>query len=185
MKTLLFLVLGSSVLFACNSKPTELTEAPKDTAVVVKDTKPMLGYELGNQKLVDVGKKCLEQLESGNVDGFGDAFADNAVFLWSSFDSLAGKKAILDYWKNRRTKVLDSLQHSDEVWLPMKVNTPQSRGDVPGDWLLSWYITNAKYKNGKRLIFLVHQLFHFNSDGKIDRSILYLDRGPINKALGK
>ena len=181
MKTFLFLALGTSFLFACNNKPAESTETPKDTAVAVKETKP---YEIGDLKYVEVGKKVLHQLASGDVDSFGDNFTDNAVFQWSSLDSLAGRKAILDYWKNRRQNVLDSLQHSDEVWIPMKVNTPQSRGDVPGDWLLAWYITNAKYKNGKRLIFLVHQLFHFTADGKIDRTILFLDRGPINKALG-
>jgi ketosteroid isomerase-like protein len=184
MKALIFLAIGTSLLFACNNKPAESTEPAKDTAMAVKETKPAAAYEIGNMKYVDVGKKMLQQLASGDVDSWGDNFADNAVFQWSSLDSLAGKKAILDYWKNRRMKVIDSLQESEDVWIPMKVNTPQSRGDVPGDWLLSWYITNVKYKNGKRLVFLVHQLFHFNADGKIDRTIFFLDRGPINKALG-
>jgi len=186
MKTVLFLAVGAFLLFACNNKPAESTEAPKDTAAaVIKDTKPALGYEIGDQKYVEVGKKMLSQLSSGDVDSWGDNFTDDAVFQWSSLDSLKGRKAILDYWKNRRMNVLDSLEDVDQVWVPMKVNTPQSRGDVPGDWLLGWYISNAKYKNGKRLLFLVHQLSHFNANGKIDKTILFLDRAPINKALGK
>jgi hypothetical protein len=184
MKALLLLAMGTALLVACNNKPTESTEPAKDTAAAVKETKPPADYELGNPKLVDIGKKVIEQLASGNVDGWGDNFTDDAVFQWSSLDSLKGKKLILDYWKNRRMNVIDSLQDSQQVWVPMKVNKPQSAGDVPGDWLLGWYVSNVKYKNKKHLVFLVHQLFHFNADGKIDKTILFLDRGPINKALG-
>jgi hypothetical protein len=68
--------------------------------------------------------------------------------------------------------------------IPIKINKSQSNGDTPGNWLLCWYQNSVKYKNGKKLGFLVHTLLHFNANDKIDQEILFLDRGPINKALG-
>ncbi|MBD0298594.1 MAG: hypothetical protein ICV84_25900 [Flavisolibacter sp.] len=66
----------------------------------------------------------------------------------------------------------------------MEINQPQQGPDMPGVWLLNWYQVNVTYKNGKQLSFWVHQDFHFNNDNKIDRSIQYVDRAPINEALG-
>jgi hypothetical protein len=44
-------------------------------------------------------------------------YADNAIYRWNNGDSLAGKKAIHDYWLERRTKLIDSLHFSDEIFL--------------------------------------------------------------------
>ena len=49
-------------------------------------------------------------------------FADTILFRWNGGDSLQGKAAVTDYWKKRRTAVLDSLDYTNPVWLPMKVN---------------------------------------------------------------
>lgn len=132
-----------------------------------------------------MGKKSLDQLSTGNVDGWLEGFADNAIYRWSSGDSLAGKAAIASYWKNRRSKVIDSLTYSNDIWLPVKVNRPQKGPDVAGIWLLSWYQVNVKYKNGKKLQFWIHQDYHFDSNDKIDITDQYMDRAPINKALGQ
>jgi hypothetical protein len=107
------------------------------------------------------------------------------MYRWSSGDSLAGKAAIAAYWKERRAKVIDSIQFSNDIWLPLKVNQPQKGPDIPGIWLLGWYQVNVKYKNGKKLQFWVHTDLHYNSSDKIDLAIQYIDRAPINKALGK
>jgi hypothetical protein len=114
-----------------------------------------------------------------------EAFADNAVYVWSSGDSLNGKKAITDYWKDRRSNVIDSLTFMNDVWLPIKVNEPQQKVVKRGVWLLSWYQVSTKYKNGKKVGMWVHTDMHFNENDKIDRVIQYLDRAPINAALAK
>jgi len=38
-------------------------------------------------------------LESGDIDGWMTEFANNAVYRWNNFDSLAGKAAIIDIGK--------------------------------------------------------------------------------------
>ena len=122
-------------------------------------------------------------MSSGDIDGWLNSFADNATYVWSRGDSLAGKKAIDDYWRNRRTKVIDSISFVNDIWLPLKVNQPQKGPDMKGNWLLSWYQVRVKFKNGKKLMFAVHADLHFNDADKIDRLLQYIDSAPINAAL--
>lgn len=140
--------------------------------------------EFADPKYMEMGKKQLMQMEKADMDGWINNFADTAVFAWSGGDSLAGKNAIGQYWRERRMNVVDSVHFTNAIWLPMKVNQPQSV-ETPGIWLLSWYQVNVKYKNGKNLSFWVHNVMHYNSADKIDWVMQYIDRAPVNAALGK
>jgi hypothetical protein len=130
-----------------------------------------------------MGKKGIEQLSSGDVDGWMNSFADNAVYAWAGGDSLVGKPAITTYWKDRRSQVIDKLEFQNDIWLGIKVNKPQKGPDAPGVWLMSWYKIHATYKNGKSVSMWVHTDMHFDASDKIDRLMQYLDRAPINAAL--
>lgn len=181
MKKLLSLVTGCFILFSCNNNKTAdtTTVAPKDS--LIKHTPQA---EFADDRYVEMGKETFAQFVAGDIDGWLSAYADSAMYRWSAGDSLSGKTAIAKYWKERREKAIDSLMVSNDIWLPIKVNTPQRGPDIPGIWLLTWHQVNVKYKNGQRLMFWVHTDMHYNSDDKIDLVIQYIDRAPINKALG-
>jgi hypothetical protein len=184
MRKLLTLIAGCCILYSCNNKPADATtSAATDTTATEKKAPPQ--SEFADPKYTDIGKKGLAQLSSGDIDGWMSSFADNAVYRWSNLDSLTGKAAITSYWKERRGKVIDSMSFVNDIWLPIKVNTPQKGPDRVGVWLLNWTQVMVKYKNGKKLAMLVHSDMHFDSNDKIDTYIQYLDRAPINKALGK
>ncbi len=171
---------------SCNSDKKEAetsSDAMVKTSTATTNDKPAPA-EIADAKYMDMGKQMMNDFVSGNIDAYGEHFADNAVYLYSSGDSMAGKKAIVEYWKNRRATVIESLAMSNDIWLPIKVNQPQRGPDLPGVWLMGWHQVNAKYKNGKSLQFWTHQDMHYNDAGKIDRLVMYLDRGPINAALG-
>ena len=184
MKKVFTWLVCSALLVACNSdsKTTESAEAKPgaDAAAATPGD-----FELGDTKLVDIAKKHLAYLESGDIDSWMDQFADNAVYRWNNFDSLAGKAAITDYWKKRRTDVIDSMAFSMDIWLPIKVNKSQAPGQLTGNYVLAWYVTSAKYKTGKSMKQRIHTAFHFNENNKIDRVSQYLDRAPINAAMAK
>jgi hypothetical protein len=184
MKKILFLAAGCYLLISCNAKPADSSPANGDSTAATseKQTPPA---EFADAKYTDIGKKNLAFLASGDIDGWLAAYAENARFTYSSGDSLVGKAEISKYWKNRRGNVIDSLAFDNDIWIPLKVNQPQRGPDRAGTWLLCWYHTNVKYKNGKKLSFWVHIDHHFDSTDKIDQSIEYIDRAPINKALGK
>ena len=119
------------------------------------------------------------------MDTWLTAFADSAKYYWSGGDSLIGKPAIADYWKNRYAKVIDSISFVNDIWTPLKINESQRGPDAPGVWLLSWYQVKVKYKNGQKLSFWVHTDLHYDSSDKIDIVVQYIDRAPINAALAK
>ncbi|GAA4742892.1 nuclear transport factor 2 family protein [Flavisolibacter ginsenosidimutans] len=186
MQKALLPLLSFVVLYSCkdNKTTTEPAATPMvKTATTTADNKPPQA-EFADAKYTDMGKQMMMQMENGDVDKWVANFADNAVYSWSNGDSLAGKKAITDYWTNRRKNVIESLHFSNDIWLPIKVNTPQRGPDMPGVWLLNWYQVNVKYKNGKALQFWVHHDYHYNNDNKVDRTVMYIDRAPVNAAVG-
>jgi hypothetical protein len=177
MKKYFLLICCASLFVGCN-KPAEQVAEP------VVEAKP-LPTEFADLKYMEMGKQGIASLASGDVDGWMSSFADNAVYVWSSGDSLVGKQAITEYWKDRRNNVIDSLTFMNDVWLPIQVNEPQRSVVARGVWLLSWYQVVTKYKNGKKIGMWIHTDLHFDNNDKIDRAIQYIDRAPINAALAK
>jgi hypothetical protein len=180
MRKVSMLLLAGIVLISCNSKDGEsaiVKEASTETA-----SKPPV--EFADAKLADMGKVNLRHFEDGRIDEWADQFADNAVYVWSAGDSLVGKQAILDYWKKRRSEMIENIKFTNDIWLPITVNASQQAADMVGTWLLSWYQVDVTYKNSKALSFWVHTDFHFNEQNKVDRAVQYIDRAPIAEAMG-
>lgn len=187
MKQLFSLAAGCCILLACNNQPateSAKTEAPAVTAASTQASAPA-DVEFADTKYMDMGKAGLAAMAKGDVAGWLSNYADNAVFSWSAGDSLAGLPTITKYWTERRSQVIDSLVFANDIWLAIKVNKPQKGPDMPGVWLMGWYQFNTKYKNGKTAGGWIHHDMHFNEAGKIDRSIMYIDRAPINAVSGK
>jgi len=185
MKKLILIAAGCVFLFSCNNeKKDEKAATTTDSTVAKTEPAAQAPAEFADAKYGAIAKSGLAKLSSGDVAGWMNDFADDAVYQWNNGDSLAGKKAISEYWTKRRTEVIDSLTFSNEIWLPVKVNKPQSV-EAPGVWALGWYMVQAKYKTGKKMMQWMHVDLHFNSADKIDRAIHYLDRVPINAAMTK
>jgi len=169
------------ILFAACKNEAEKTTQPVIASETAKAPGPV---EFADQSYIDMGRKTWELFEAGDIDGWATKFTDNVIFRWSAGDSLTGKAAVVKYWKDRRMNVIDSLHFSNEIWLPVTVNQPQSV-ETKGTWLLNWYMVKASYKNKQTLTFWVHTDMHYNNDKMIDEVIQYIDRAPINAALAK
>jgi hypothetical protein len=184
MKKTLAMALAISLFFACSNQKTDDKSAATTDSAAVAPAK-QLPTELGDPKFVEIGKAGNASLSSGNIDAWMNSFADNAVYVWNNGDSVAGKAAITAYWKKRRGEVIDSISFTHDIWLAVKVNQPQQPEHLPGNWLLGWYLTSAKYKTGKRMAQWIHSAMHFDANDKIDRVVQFLDRAPINAATKK
>jgi hypothetical protein len=178
MKAPFIALLCATTLLAC-TKPAEKPAEP------VAEVKPTPDIEFADAKYTEIGKTGMNALSSGDIDAWTATFADNARYLWSAGDSLVGKQAIHDYWKDRRSKVIDSISFVNDIWLPVHVNKPQRGPDRAGVWLFSWYMVKVKYKNNQKLAMWIHNDMHFDANDKIDIMIQYLDRAPINAALAR
>lgn len=176
------MLMAAGLFVSCKDKKEESA----GNNALVKDTTATAppDYEFADAKYTAWGKQRLEQFQNGEMDRWAEQFAADAVYIWSAGDSLAGKKAILDYWRNRRQDVIQNIRFSNDIWLPIKINKPQKGPDLPGVWLLSWYQVDVTYKTGQALTFWVHTDFHYNSKDQIDRAVQYIDRAPINAAAG-
>jgi hypothetical protein len=185
MRKTIAMAFAVSLFFACsNQKSEDKAATTTDSAVAVAPAKT-LPTEIGDGKYVEIGKTGNANLSSGNIDAWMTSFADNAVYVWNNGDSLAGKPAITAYWKKRRGDVIDSISFTHDIWLAVKVNEPQQPEHLPGNWALGWYLTQAKYKTGKRMAQWIHTAIHFDANDKIDRVVQFLDRAPINAASKK
>jgi hypothetical protein len=178
------ILLGACCLIILSACKNEAEKTDQPTAIKSETSKTPPPVEFADQKYIDLGKKSLQQFASGDIDGWAAGFADNIKFRWSAGDSLAGKEAIVKYWKDRRMNVVTSIQTSNEIWLPVTVNQPQA-GESKGTWVLNWHQVKATYKNNETLTFWAHIDMHYNNDMKIDEIIQYVDRAPINAALAK
>lgn len=167
-------------MMACNKpKSAEGPEVPPAPSA------PPPPVEIADTKYADIGKAGLAALSSGDIDKWMEQYADNATYRWNNGDSLIGKPAISAYWKKRRTEAIETIKFENQIWLPVKVNTPAIPQQFPGNWVLGWYMTTAKYKTGKSMTQWIHTDMHFDGSDKIDAVIQYLDRAPINEAMKK
>lgn len=180
MKKFIFLVIPCILLFACNNEKKE----DKDNTTKMSTENKSPQCEITDAKYTDIGKTTLNSLSSGDMTTWAAVYADTARYYWNNGDSLIGKTAIVDYWTKRRHDVIDSLKFSEEIFLPVKVNTPQQH-ERTGVWLMTWQRVQAKYKTGKSMGQFMHMLMHFNKDDKVDEVVQYLDKALINAATAK
>ena len=175
MRKILLGACTCALLLSCGSdqQPATETEAPAAA------TAAPLPTEIADEKYVAFGKNNLTAMSAGDIDAWMSAFGDSARYFFNGGDSLVGKAAIQAYWTKRRKEVIDSISFSEDIWLPVKVNQPQQAVHAPGVWLLGWYRTTVKYKNGKSMSQWMHVDYHFDANDKVDMVVHYVDRAPI------
>lgn len=180
MRNILLGAVCLIMLAACKNEADENTPA----TIAGESTKTPPPVEFADQKYIDMGKKAMDKFAAGDIDGWASNFSDNIKFRWSAGDSLSSKAEVVKYWKDRRANVIESLELSDGIWLPVTVNEPQSI-ESKGTWLLNWHKVKATYKNKETLTFWVHIDMHYNNEGQVDEVIQYIDRAPIQAAVEK
>jgi hypothetical protein len=181
MKKLFILAVSSLVLFSCNEKKKEEGKMADEKTMSGTEKKP--ATELLDLKEADGVGGYYDALCQGDIDAMAADFDDNIRFTFSSGDSLIGKKAVVDYWKNRRANIIKTLSISNRIMLPIMVNeSQQPTAAPPGKWVLFWGFTDVTYKNDKSLKFWAHSVNHYNAAGKIDFIGWYIDRQPIAEA---
>lgn len=182
MKKMFLLAAVAMLLFACSNekKDDAKTEGTSTSTMSSTDKKP--AAELLDPSLADPIKKSFAAFAKGDIDGMTADYDDNIRYSWSGGDSAIGKKAVQDYYAGRR-KLIESINFSGEIALPLQVNESQQPKYAPnGKWVLYWTMADVTYKTGKKINFWMHNVNHFNDAGKIDFIGQYIDRYPIIEA---
>jgi ketosteroid isomerase-like protein len=173
MKKLFLAAWAISVFWACSTPESK----PATSAEPVATKKPPVEY--GDTALVELCKKSFTSLVAGDVDGFTANLGDSAIYHFNNFDSLVGKAAITNFWKDRRKNVLDKISFTDDIWLPLKVTEDGT------SWVFYWTTVDATYKTGKSMRQRMHFDYHFAKSGQIDVIYHYRDQLVIDKASKK
>jgi len=171
MKNLLIFILTAIALSGCQPKQEEKSESTE-----------VLPVEFADPKYTEMAKQSLRQLAEGDIAGFANGIADNAVFRWNNGDSLVSKQAIVDYWRDRRTNSIDTIVYSSEAWLSIKANNPPKH-IAKGVYVFNWAQFHVTYNTGRSIDQNIHNVYQFDDQGKISGMIQYLDRAPIAAAL--
>jgi len=145
----------------------------------VKEVPPI---ELVDPKYVGFSKGILTALCEGDIDKFIAPYTENATYRWNYGDSLVGRQAIIDYWKARRSEVIDTITFKNESWLAIRANKPPSHLK-PGVYVLSWADFTITYTNGSTIDMNIHTVFGYDNNDKVAITVQYLDRSLIEKAL--
>lgn len=179
MKKFISGVIISLFFIACTDKPEDKTASATSSANA--ETKQTTADEILPMSEADGAKNSLLAFAKGDVAAMTANYDDNAKYFWSNGDSLVGRQAIADYYTGR-WKLIESLQVLGQVVLPVKVNTSQAPEHAPGKWVLVWSNIEVKYKNGKAIKFWTHADYHYNTAGKVDVAIQYIDRHQLLEA---
>lgn len=141
--------------------------------------------EFADSKYTEVVRRNDIMFTNGNIEGWAKMFANNVVMVYANGDSIVGKKAIIDFWTNRRNTLVESVGHQNNVFLPVRIVKSQGGFDLPGVWLLQWTEYTTKYKSGQTVRGLIHADFHFNEDDLVDRVLMYQDMAPTMEVTGE
>ena len=163
MKKLIFLLICGALL-ACQQ---------------VKETPPV---DIADPNYINLSKEVLTSLCQGDMEKFIKRYAENATYRWNYGDSLVGRKAILDYWTERRNSVIDTITFKNEAWLAIKANVPPKH-IKPGVYVLSWADFTVTYTNGSSAVMNIHTVFGYDDYDQIISTLQYLDRSLIEDAL--
>ena len=180
MKKLLFGVFISLFIISCAEKAEEKSSTQDATPTSTDAKKPPT--EVLDLSEADVVKAGSNALANKDIAGMVANYADDVRYFWSGGDSVIGKQAVVNYW-NGRMKIIDSINFSETILLPIRINESQSpQYATVGKWVMAWNFSHVKYKNGKTIHFWVHTDYHFNDEGKINTVVQYMDRAPILEA---
>ena len=172
-------IVIAAVLFGCNNEVKKDDGATTDTKSATSKAPVEL---INDSNLINATKATFTAFENKDIEGYTANLADNVMFRWSGGDSLVGKQAVKDYYTGR-FNIIDNIKYSNHIFLPIMSNvSPNGGATAAGKWMLTWFQTNVKYKNGKAIQFWAHNAQHYNDAGKIDIFAQYIDRHPIIEA---
>lgn len=146
---------------------------------LVKEEPPV---DIADPKYITLSKEVLNALCRGDMEGFIKPYTEDAIYRWNYGDSLVGRQAILDYWKERRSSVIDTITYKNEAWLAIKANDVPKH-IKPGVYALGWADFTVTYTNGSSIDMNIHTIFRYDKDDKIISTLQYLDRSLIANAL--
>lgn len=178
----LFLVLGTSVLFACNDTAKDGVDSAggtvKDsTAAADNSTYPYTAtysskFEIGNAKDAQAILAIWKDFDNGTLANSKDRFADSITLMFADGNSFSGPRdsAIAEGQKYR--DMYSSVSSNVDAWIPLKST------DKNENWVAIWGWERHTAKDGKVDSVHLHEVWRLNTAGKADFVIQFAAQQP-------
>jgi len=171
-----FLIFAIPLFIACNAGE----ESKTDAADVAPQTEAQDSLVVLPSSSTDNARKAVEGYVAGNMDAFRENMSEDIrLYHPAAGDSLLGLQAVVDYYSKRRSEA-ESIQLLDPIFLGVRNNV--GLNVMPGDWIMSWYRFQIKYKSGKSVELPIHTVQHLNASGKTDMMAMYYDLHRVMEA---
>lgn len=159
------LLLAMSCSQPETKEPTATTEAPAaagtPSATYAYAPRYSNDFSFDESGNADIVMKLWKEFEENKLEEGLGYFADSVMMLFPDGNSVhATKDSVMAMTKAYRNG-FSSLRNEVDAVIPMKENKDGTR------WVLVWG-EEYQEKNGKKDSVLLHELWRFNKDGKID-----------------
>ena len=146
-------------------------------------------WDIGSPEYAEITEQAMMHMQNMDFDAWGELLAADIEYHFPDGDAgtrtvLAGKEAVLDWWKNwEETTGIESMTFSNTVFLPIVAQEAPNYSGLTGPYVVS-YLSNEMVFNGNPVNLRMNFTVHFNEDNKIDRYFSYYDRSLIISAMG-
>lgn len=147
-------------------------------------------FAIAAPEFSDLAVKSFDLLSKFEFDAWGEMLAGDIEYYFPDGDvdtrtKLAGKQAVLDWWKNwQETSGIQSMVMSNGNYVPVEAIKAPNMTGLPGVYVFC-YMSNAMDFNGNKTAVRMNFSLHFNQEKLIDRIYSYYDRMPIVEAMGR
>ena len=147
-------------------------------------------YEIAPQEYANLTEKSIHLLITLDVDRWATMLSDDVEYTFPDGDlatrtKLAGKKAVVAWWKNyKKTSGIQSMSADEMNLIPVTALQTLKGGAKSGTYVFCYFSNKLVFKNGSTALRMNFSI-HFNAKKQIDRIFTYYDRTLLIKAMGK
>jgi hypothetical protein len=154
---MLLCILCAGSLLAQESKPKDKM---KNMDMPYKATYSS-NFEMGNPAHCKLILELWKDWDDNMFDRHADAFADTVTMFFSNGQMSKGKDSVMASTKSYRGSMA-SAKSTIHAFMPLR------SVDMKENWVAIWGSEEDTWKDGKKTMTTLHEIWRFNKDGKID-----------------
>ena len=181
----LFLILGTSVLFACNDTAKDGVDSAggtvKDSTATADNTNyPYTAaysskFEIGSAKDAQTVLAIWKDFDNGTLANSKDRFADSVTFSFADGTSFSGTRDSAIAMGQKYRDMYSAVSSNVDAWIPLKTT------DKNENWVAIWGWERHTGKDGKVDSVHLHEVWRLNTAGKADFVIQFAAQQPPAK----
>lgn len=146
-------------------------------------------WDIASPEYAGLAEQAMMHMQNLDFDAWGEMLAEDVEYHFPDGDAgtrtvLAGKTAVLDWWKNwGENSGITSMTFSSPVFLPVIAQEAPNYAGLTGPYVVT-YMSNEMDYNGTTVNLRMNFTLHFNDQKLIDRYYSYYDRSLIISAMG-